>query len=438
MMNAEADPGAALAALLREGRGRLLAALIAELRDFDLAEEALAEASAAALAHWARGMPRVPAAWLLQVARRKAVDRLRRNARWRAREEDLARLAAADEAASAEPPPEIADERLRLIFTCCHPALDEKSRIALTLRSLCGLSTGEIARAFLDREPAMGQRLSRAKAKILAAGIPYRVPGPEEFGPRLSAVLAVIYLVFNEGYAASTGTDLLRRDLCEEAIFLARMLAELQPEEPEVLGLLSLLLTSHARVAARLDGEGALVPLDRQDRSLWHPALLAEGIGVLDRAQRAGRTGPYQLKAAISALLMRPSDHASVDWAGVRDLHDALMVHEPTPVVALNRWVAAAEAGDLAGALMALEALAPALARYQPFHAARAELRDRAGHAGAGEDFALALALSGSQAERQHLAQRLSEVEKKRGRAKARPKSNREDEDRRRDHPVPR
>ncbi len=406
------DPGAALAGLMRTDRGRLLAALIADLRDFDLAEEALAEAAASALIHWREGMPVSPQGWLLRVARRKAVDRLRRAARWRDRAADLALLAAADEAAAADPAPDIPDERLRLIFTCCHPALEQKSRIALTLRTLCGLTTAEIARAFLDPEPTMGQRLSRAKAKIAAAGIPYRVPGPEDFADRLAAVLAVIYLVFNEGYAATEGAAQVRADLCDEAIYLARMLADLRPGEPEVLGLLSLLLTTHARVAARLDAEGALMPLDRQVRALWDSALIAEGAAALDQAMRARRPGPYQIKAAIGALLVQPQSHAEVDWAQILDLTAALEAHEPTPVVALNRAVARAEAGDLAGGLAALEVLAADLERYQPFHAARAELllRSRDWPAAVAA-YGRAIALSGTAAERRFLARRLAEAE---------------------------
>ncbi len=363
------------AQILREDRGRLLAALVAQLRDIDLAEEALSEAFVSAAQHWPRAMPDNPPAWLLRAARRKAIDRLRKAARHAARAPDLALLAAADQAEAEAPPAEIPDERLRLIFTCCHPALELKSRVALTLRLLGGLTTAEIARAFLDREATMGQRLSRAKARIAKAGIPFAVPGPEAWSARLDGVLRVIYLIFNEGYAASSGTALLRVDLCEEALFLARMLAQLCPDAPEVLGLLSLILTTHARRAARIGSGGELIALMAQDRSRWDRAMIAEGDAVLERALDRHAPGPFQIQAAI-----------------------------PTAVTRLNRAVALAETGALSAALEESAQLAGALAQYQPFHASRAELLFRAGReADARQAYARAIDLSSTTAERDFL-----------------------------------
>ncbi len=392
------------AQILREDRGRLLAALVAQLRDIDLAEEALSEAFVSAAQHWPRAMPDNPPAWLLRAARRKAIDRLRKAARHAARAPDLALLAAADQAEAEAPPAEIPDERLRLIFTCCHPALELKSRVALTLRLLGGLTTAEIARAFLDREATMGQRLSRAKARIAKAGIPFAVPGPEAWSARLDGVLRVIYLIFNEGYAASSGTALLRVDLCEEALFLARMLAQLCPDAPEVLGLLSLILTTHARRAARIGSGGELIALMAQDRSRWDLAMIAEGDAVLERALDRHAPGPFQIQAAISALSVGAESPAQTDWAQIVLLYDALMRFEPTAVTRLNRAVALAETGALSAALEESAQLAGALAQYQPFHASRAELLFRAGReADARQAYARAIDLSSTTAERDFL-----------------------------------
>ena len=412
MTAATPDLSRRLDRIMRADRGRLLAALIASLRDFDLAEESLSDAVECALAHWARsGTPDSPAGWLLRVARRKAIDRIRRNARWADRLPDLAALAEADEADAAEPPPEIPDERLRLIFTCCHPALDPKSRVALTLRTLGGLTTPEIARAFLDAEPTMGQRLSRAKAKIAAAGIPFAVPGPELWGERLGSVLAVIYLIFNEGYAATAGEEQLREALCDEAIRLGRMLATLAPDAAEALGLLSLMLTTHARRAARTASDGALVPLDRQDRARWDAGLIAEGAETLDRAIRLNQPGPYQIKAAIGALHVQASAYGQTDWRQIILLYDSLLVHEPSPVVRLNRAVALAEAGALDPALGELAALEGALESYQPYHAVRADMLVRVGAGdAAAAAFRRAIALSGTEAERRFIDARLQSI----------------------------
>jgi RNA polymerase sigma factor (sigma-70 family) len=395
----------AVEAVMRNDRGRLIAALIARLRDFQLAEDALQEAAISALSHWGRtGLPASPQGWLLKVALRKAIDRLRTRTRDGRNVADLATLAV-DEASELEPEL-IPDERLRLIFTCCHPALEMKSRVALTLRTLGGLTTAEIARAFLDAEPTMGQRLSRAKAKIAAAGIPFAVPEPDMWPDRLGSVLAVIYLIFNEGYAATAGEVQMRAALCDEAIWLARMLDALAPGDAEIMGLLSLMLTTHARRGARSSPDGALVPLGRQDRALWDGRMIAEGLALLDRAIQADRPGPYQVKAAIGALHVDTADHSETDWPQIVQLYDALLRYEPTAVVRLNRAVALAEAGDMTKALDELPALEADLCDYQPFHAARADLLARAGDPAAGDAYARAISLSGTVAERRFLTQR--------------------------------
>lgn len=401
------DAAAALKDVVARDRGRLLSALIRELRDFQLAEDALQDALEAALVHWGRGQPADARAWLLRVARRKAIDRIRRAGRWRDRAGDLAALAEADQAAASDPPPDIPDERLRLIFTCCHPALEPKSRVALTLRTLGGLTTGEIAAAFLDREETMGQRLSRATAKIAKAGIPFAVPGPEHWSERLHSVLTVIYLIFNEGYRASSGGPLVRIDLCEEAIWLARTVDGLVPGEAEVMGLLSLMLTTHARRSARLDGAGAMVSLCDQDRRLWDRDMVAEGVALLDRAMTRRAPGPFQIKAAISALHVQAQGPEATDWRQMVLLYDALLVHEPTAVVRLNRAVALAEAGDLDAGLRALEEIRGHLDHYQPYHAARADLLARSGQGvDARAAYGIAIALSRSGQERRFLEQR--------------------------------
>ncbi len=401
------DLAAVLEQMMRSDRGRLLAALIGDLRNFDLAEDCLSEAMESALIHWGRtGTPDRPFAWLLRVARRKAIDRLRRHRRWAEREPDLMVLAQADDADTGNQMPEIRDDRLRLIFTCCHPALDQKSRVALTLRTLGGLTTAEIARAFLDNEAAMGQRLSRAKSKITAAGIPYRVPEGDELPERRDAVLAVIYLVFNEGYAATAGEGQLRAALCDEGVWLARMLDTLAPGDSEVMGLLSLMLTTHARRGARSAPDGSLVPLTAQNRALWDAGMIAEGLKILDLAIRADRPGPYQVKAAISALHVDTRNHSETDWPQIVQLYDTLLRYEPTAVVRLNRVVALAEAGHLADALAEMPTLSDDLDAYQPFHAAWADLLARADDPDAAAEYARAIDLSGTEAERRFLIRR--------------------------------
>ncbi len=364
--------GKVLGGLAREDRGRLLAALIARLKNFSLAEEALQEAMISAMAHWSRnGIPDKPQNWLLQVAHRKAIDQLRQKNSQARIGGELA-LLAVDEAHDEEPEL-IPDERLRLIFTCCHPAIERKSQIALTLRTLGGLSTGEIARAFLDQEATMGQRLSRAKAKIAAAGIPFAVPEPAEWPARLDAVLAVVYLIFNAGYTAGPSAG---RDLAEGAIWLGRLLDRLRPDDPEIEGFLALMLLTHARRAARVDEAGATIPIGRQDRGLWDRMAITGGVALVERALSRRQFGPYQIKAAIAAC---HCEGDTSDWPQIAALYGVLLQHEPTAIVRLNHAVAIAEAGALAEGFATVEALAGDLGDYQPWHAARAELLMRLG-----------------------------------------------------------
>jgi RNA polymerase sigma factor (sigma-70 family) len=366
------DLAQTIAQLARQDRGKLLAVLISKYRSFDLAEDALQEALSSAYIHWGRfGLPANPQGWLLTVASRKVIDRLRQSSRDAKVAADIIALAAEE----TDERPDIPDERLRLIFTCCHPALEEKSRIALTLRTLGGLTTPEIAKAFLDAETTMGQRLSRAKAKILNAGIPYAVPGPEQWAERLNSVLTVIYLIFNEGYFASTGEVPLRQSLCDEAIYLGRMVNSLRPEEPEVLGLLALMLCTNARRRARLAGS-SVIPLEAQDHLLWDAPHLAEAERLLDHAMTLRAPGPFQIQAAIAAL---HSQSGPRDWHQIVLLYDSLLRMDFNPVIRLNRAVALAELGHLESALTELSLLASPLAAYQPFHAANADLLSKAG-----------------------------------------------------------
>ncbi len=390
-------PAARLAQVLRADRGRIMAALLARVRDFQLAEDALQDAAASALVHWERGVPDRPQAWLIRVAFRKAIDRLRRAGRDAAQGAALSVLAR-DEA--EEDPEVIADDRLRLIFTCCHPALEPKSRVALTLRTIAGLTTAEIARAFLDSEPTMAQRLTRAKTRLAHSGIPFAVPGPEDWAERLQSVLAVVYLIFNAGYTAGPAEP---RDLCAEAIFLARLLADLRPGEAEVEGCLALMLITHARRAARVDRAGATVALTAQDRTLWDAAEIGEGLRLIDTAMARHAPGPYQIKSAIAACQVRAS---GPDWPQIALLYASLARIEPTPVVHLNHAVALAETGQLTAALAMLSHLAPRLDDYQPFHAARAEYLARAGDPAASAAYDRAIALAASPADAAFLQQR--------------------------------
>lgn len=385
--------------VMRADRGRLLSVLAAGLRDLSLAEEVLQEAAVSALSHWGRaGLPASPQGWLLQVARRKAIDRLR-GAKRSNRHAQALTVLARDEAAPE--PDAIPDERLRLIFTCCHPALEPKSRVALTLRTVCGLTTPEIARAFLDAEPTMGQRISRAKAKITAAGIPFAIPEDNHWAERLETVLTTIYLIFTTGYVAGPDEP---RDLCLEAEYLMRLIDRLRPEDAEIEGALAMMLLTAARRAARIGADGASLPPSEQDRRLWDHARISEGRDILARAVARRRPGPFQIKAAIADCQMaepRP------DWPQIAALYGALLRFEPTPVVQLNAAVAIAEAGDPARGLAMVETLSD-LADYQPFHAVRAALLAMTGdHQGAIAAYQHAIATAQTPAEALFLTRRM-------------------------------
>jgi RNA polymerase sigma-70 factor (ECF subfamily) len=403
---------ASLEAVLREERTRLTAALVRILGDWDAAEELVQDAAIAALEHWPeRGIPDNPGAWLMTTARRRAVDRLRRGARYRERLAELTREASDMDGPMETGGPLAADDRLRLIFTCCHPALSREAQVALTLRTVAGLDTPAVARAFLAPEATIAQRLVRAKRKIQQAGIPYRVPEPAELPERLEQVLAVLYLVFNEGYLASTGEVAERRDLARDAEWLCSLLVQLMPDEPEPMGLLALMRLHLARAASRFGPDGSLVLLADQDRATWDHVAIDEARTLLGRALRLGRAGPYQLQAAIVAVHAAAPSYAETDWTEIVALYDRLARLQPTPVVALNRALAVAELSGPGAALAELEPLGERLAGYHLFHAARAELLRRLGRAAeAAAAVRRARELTENPAERDLLNRRLAEL----------------------------
>jgi len=414
------DVKAAVDFAFREEWGRVVATLIRVTGDWDLAEECAQDAFAMALQRWpADGVPRRPGAWLTTAARNRAIDVLRRRTVGAAKLREVAALSVEPAAGSGlafEPETDhsgVPDDRLRLMFTCCHPALSLEARVALTLRTLAGLTTAEIARAFLASEATMAKRLVRAKQKIRDAGIPYRVPPAHLLPERLPGVLGVVYLLFNEGYSATAGADLIRQGLAAEAIRLGRVLARLMPSEPEAAGLLALMLMHDARRAARLDADGEIVTLEDQDRSLWDAASISEGVAVLEAALRSGRPGPYQVQAAIAACHVTAARASDTDWAQIALLYGQLARFLPTPVVELNRAVAVGMADGPSAGLVLVEALEATgkLAGYHLLAATKADMYRRLGRAEeAAACYREALELASTDAERRFLSRRLAET----------------------------
>ncbi len=403
-----------VAELYRSESRRVLATLIRLLGDFDLAEESLQEAFQAALEQWPReGIPRNPRAWLVSAGRFKGIDALRRRGRG-----DALRGAFAEDYRESAADPEgwddetIQDDQLRLIFTCCHPSLPQDARIALALREVCGLTTEEVARAFLVASQAMKKRIARAKERIRAERIPYEIPSRTELAKRLDAVLQVVYLVYNEGYAATAGEALIRRNLGEDALYLCRLLVGLIPE-PEAIGLLALILLHESRRTARTDADGDLIPLERQDRSLWDRELIGEGVGLVQRALQSGRFGSYTLQAAIAAVHATAASVDATDWEQIVRLYDMLLERYPSPVVELNRGIAVAMRDGPEAGLIIVDALLNRgeLADYHPAHAAQADLNRRLGRRSeAVRSYRRALALARQEPERRFLKKRILEV----------------------------
>jgi RNA polymerase sigma-70 factor (ECF subfamily) len=404
---------AAVATAFREEWGRVVATLIRITGDWDLAEECAQDAFAKALERWPRdGIPARPGAWLTTAARNRAIDRLRRKATEASKLVEVAATMSADHNSDRSDESGVRDDRLRLIFTCCHPALRMDARVALTLRTLAGLTTAEIARAFLVSEATMAKRLVRAKQKIKNAAIPYRVPAAHVLPDRLNAVLAVLYLLFNEGYSASSGSNLLRHGLCAEAIRLARLLRQLMPAEPEVGGLTALMLFQDARRAARVDEAGEIVPLEHQDRTRWHRGQIDESLTILADAERQGRPGPYRLQAAIAACHVTATRAIDTDWARIAGLYAQLDRMVPSAVVKLNRAVAVAMADGPDAGLALVDSLDDSgeLTDYHLLPATRADLLRRLGrHSEAAAAYRTALDLASTDAERRYLARRLAE-----------------------------
>jgi RNA polymerase sigma-70 factor (ECF subfamily) len=398
--------------VFRNERPRVLATVIRLVGgDFDLAEEMVQDAFASALAQWpSSGVPDNPRAWLVRAAHLRGIDQIRRRVRYARVQGELA----PEEDAMAPPDlddAQFGDDRLRLLFTCCHPALAREAQVALTLHTLCGLATPEIARAFLVPPATMAQRLVRAKGKIRAAGIPYEVPPPAAIPERLDAVMAVAYLVFNEGYAATAGDALVRRDLCAEAIRLGRLLCELLPGEREPRGLLALMLLHHSRSDARTGPDGELVTLEEQDRGRWDQAAIAEGLALVQQALPGGAPGPYAIQAAIAALHARAPTAGQTDWAQIAALYRVLHLQVPSPVIALNRAVAVAFSQGLGAGLSLVDALAPELDGFLPFHAARADLLRRLGRLrDAATAYRRAIKLADNDVERRYLERRLASL----------------------------
>jgi RNA polymerase sigma-70 factor (ECF subfamily) len=402
-------------ALYRSESGRILATLVRLLGDLDVAEEAMHEAFAAALSLWPRnGVPGNPRPWLISTARFKAIDTLRRRARFDASQDELVHYLEAQWSSTERSNEEdsLEDDRLRLIFTCCHPALPPEGRVALTLREICGLTTEEIARAFLVTPATLAQRIVRAKAKIRETSIPYEVPAPQELPARLDAVLQVIYLVFNEGYSAAAGAEVTRAELTGEAIRLGRLLTDLQPE-PEVIGLLSLMLLQESRRAARTSPTGELILLDNQDRSLWNREQIAEGVALVEKALNSRRFGPYTLQAAIAAVHAEAESPAATDWRQIVALYNQLVRIHPSPVAYLNRAVAIAMRDGPEAGLKHIDAVLEhgELADYYLAHSARADMCRRLGRtAEARSSYEKALALTQQEPERQFLQERIRQL----------------------------